>query len=169
MRKQTLLLTIILLIASTATSFSQLREYPDQSLKGLKGVRVVVKYQAPDEGSYALSQKQLQEAAELQLKTDDIKVLTDKEWSREPGKPYFYVLITGKRITSEKTPIFCFTIASDLIQQVSLSRKPAFKTEGSTWNQDYTLILSEDNLREVTLKLNKLAQEFAQSIHDANK
>jgi len=169
MNRNTLFLILNLLIATTAPLFGQLREHPDKSLKGVKGVRVIVNYQAPVIDSYGLTQKQLQDAVELRLKVDNIKVLTDKEWKHESGKPYFYITIEGTQVGSEKAPMFFYTIATDLIQEVLLSRIPSFKTEGSTWNQDYNLVLVKDELREVLLKIDEVAHDFAQSVHEANK
>jgi hypothetical protein len=169
MNKNTVVMVLILLIASAVPSFGQLRAHSNESLKGVKGIRVIVNYRGPVEDSHELTQKKLQDAVELQLKADDVKVLTGKEWRHEPGKPYFYVNIVGTQAGSEKTPTFFYSFSADLIQQVSLRRKPSLKTEGSTWNQDYALVLSKHDLRDLTLKINGVAHDFAQSVHEANK
>jgi hypothetical protein len=169
MKKNPVMLMLVVLIASTVPSFGQLREHPDESLKGLHGIRVIVNYQGPLEDSYGLTQKQLQEAVELRLKADDIKVLTDEEWGKEPGRPYFSVYVVGTEVGSEKSPMYFYSFATDLIQQVSLRRRPSFKTEGSTWNQDYAIVVAKYDLRRVTLKISDVAHDFAQSVHEANK
>jgi hypothetical protein len=160
---------LLTLIAATVSSPAQLREYPDASLKGIQGVRVVVKYAGPDERSYGLTQQQLQDAVELRLKADDVRVLTGEEWTGEPGQPYLCITIAGTRAGSEKTPVFFYSFAADLIQHVSLGRTPSVTTEGSTWNQDYALVVAQKDLREVTMKISDVAHEFAQSVRDANK
>ena len=160
---------LILLIASKVSLFGRLREYPDRSLTGLKGIRVVVNYKGPVEASSGLTQTQLQNLVELRLKADDIKVLTQEEWGHEPGKPYLNINVVGTQVGSEKTPTFFYSFATDLIQEVSLSRRPSFKTEGSTWNQDYDLIVGKDDLREVTMKISDVAHDFAESVLEANK
>jgi hypothetical protein len=169
MNKNMLVLTFILLIVSIVPSFGQLREHPDESLKGVKGIRVIVDYKGPVEDSYGLSRKQLQNAVELQLKVDGIKILTGEEWSHEPGKPYLNIIIVGTQVGSGKSPTFFYSFATDLIQEVSLGRKPSLKTEGSTWNQDYAFVVAKDDLREVTMKIGDVAREFAQSVHEANE
>jgi hypothetical protein len=167
--KNSLLLVLILFIVSAVPSFGQLREHPDESLKGVKGIRAIVNYQGPVEPSFGLTQKQLQDAVELRLKADDIKVLTDEEWNKEPGKPYLYIMIVGTEVGTGNTPTFFYSFAADFIQQVTLRRRLSLMTEGSTWNQDYALVVSKHDLREVTLKISDVAHDFAQSVHEANK
>jgi hypothetical protein len=160
---------LVLFIGSTVASFGQLREYPDESLKGVKGIHVIVNYRGPVEDSYGLTQKQLQDAVELRLKADDMKILNGEEWNKEAGKPYLYINIVGTQVGTGKTETFFYSFAVDLIQQVSLGRRPSFKTEGSTWNQDYALVVAKDSLRDVTLKISDVAHDFAQSVREANK
>jgi hypothetical protein len=162
-------LLLLVLFAATVPSSAQLREYPDSSLKGIQAVRVVVKYAGPDERSFGLTQQQLQDAVELRLKADDVRVLNEEEWNRQPGQPYLCITIAGTRAGSEKTPVFFYSFAADLIQHVSLGRTPTIVTEGSTWNQDYALVVARTDLREVTMKISDVAHEFAQSVRDANK
>lgn len=169
MNKNNLLFAVVLLLTSTVTASAQLREYPDESLKGLIGVRVIVNYKGPVEESYGLSQKQLQNTVESRLIADNIKVLNDKQWSREPGNPYFYITVIGTQVGSGTSPTFFYSFATDLIQNVSLGRIPSLKTQGSTWNQDYSLVVSKDSLRDVTIKISDVAHDFAQSVHEANK
>ena len=160
---------LILVLASSLPLFAQLRQYPDESLKGVKGVRVIVRYKGPVEDSYGLAQKKLQNVVESWLKADGVKVLTNEEWSREPGKPYLSITVVGTQVGSKQRPAFFYSIATDLIQEVSLSRRPLLKTEGSTWNQDYALVVPKNDLQEVLVKISDAAHDFAQSVREANK
>jgi hypothetical protein len=168
MNRNTFVLPFILLLVSTAPLVAQLREHPDESLKGVKGVRVVVNYQAPVEAPDGLTQRQLLALVDLQLKADNVGVLTDDQWIREPGKPYLNINVVGTQVGSGKASMFFFSFAADLIQDVSLRRAPVIKTEGSTWNQDYALVVPSDDLRDVTMKISAVAHDFAESIHEAN-
>ena len=105
----------------------------------------------------------------LRLKADDVKTLTDEEWNKEPGKPYLNVNVLGTQVGTGETRTFYYSFAVDFIQQVTCSRRPSVKTEGSTWNQDYALVVPKDDLRQVTLKISDVAHDFAQSVHEANK
>ena len=169
MNKNTFFFTLILLFASSVPSFSQLRQHPDESLKGMKGVRVIVSYKGPAENSYGLVQKKLRNAVESWLTADGVKVLTGEEWDHAPGKPYLSITVVGTQVGSKKEPAYFYSIATDLIQEVALSRKPFLKTEGSTWNQDYALVVPKNDLQEVMVKISDAAHDFAQSVHEANK
>jgi uncharacterized protein involved in high-affinity Fe2+ transport len=169
MNRNTFVLTFILLLVSTAPLAAQLREHPDESLKGVKGVRVVVNYQAPVEAPDGLTRRQLQSLVDLQLRADNVGVLTADEWNRAPGKPYLNINVVGTQVGSGKASMFFFSFAADLIQEVSLSRAPMVKTDGSTWNQDYALVVPRDDLRDVTMKISAVAHDFAESIHEANE
>jgi hypothetical protein len=169
MKPNVLVALSLLIIASTVLSYGQLREYPDASLIGLKGVRVVVDYQGPVEESYGLTESELQAAVELRLNADNVKVLDEKAWQREPGKPYLYINVVGTQVGSEKSPTYFYSFTADLIQEISLTRQPSDRTDGATWSQGYTLVVSRDNLREVTLKIGDVAHDFAVSVQEANK
>jgi hypothetical protein len=162
-------LVIAASIVSLAPAVGQLRENPDESLKGLKSVGVVVRYQAPAEDLYGLTQRQLYDAVVARLKAEDIDVVSDDALSKLPGKPHFCVYVVGTEIGSKRSPTFFFSFATDLIQDVTISRKPMTTAEGSTWNQDYALVVPGDDLRQVTLKVSDAAHEFAQSVREANK
>lgn len=168
MKKIPLALSFILLLVSTAPLFAQLREHPDISLKGIKKVRVVVNYRAPAEARDGLTQQQLKNLVELQLRADNVGILTQEEWNRVHGKPYLNINVVGTKVGSGKAAVFFFSFAADLIQDVSLRRVPLVKTEGSTWNQDYAIVVPMSDLRDVTLKITAVARDFAESIHEAN-
>jgi hypothetical protein len=158
-----------LVVAATTLSFAQLREYPDASLIGIQGVRVVVDYQAPNEGMYGLTQKNLQDAVKERLTVDNVKVLDEKQWEREPGSPYLYVHVVGTPVeTGGKRRLFVFSFSADLIQRVSLHRKPSYITDGATWSQGYFVVVPQDELRKVTLQISDVAHDFAESVHQAN-
>ncbi len=164
-----LALIAFLVVAATTVSFAQLREYPDESLIGLKGVRVVVHYEAPPEGTYGLTQQDLQDAVEERLIADNVNVLDEKQWEHEPGSPYLYIDVVGTPVdTVGKKRVFAFSFSADLVQRVALRRKPSYITDGATWSQGYFVVVPEDQLRKVTLQISDTAHDFAESVHDAN-
>lgn len=160
---------LVMLVASTVSLFGQLREQPDLSLVGVRGIRVIVNYQGPGENAYGLSQQQLQDAAESRLNADHVTVLKEEDWTKEPGRPLLYINIAGTQVGTGMPRAFLYSFAADLIQQVSLSRSPSLQTEGSTWNQDYAVVVEKDRLLDVSLKISDLADDFAQALREANK
>jgi hypothetical protein len=164
-------LVFFLTLATASPSLSQLREHPDESLIGVRGVHVVVRYQAPNEQPFGLTETDLRHAIETRLTADNVKVLDDRAWRREPGAPYLFVNVVGTQVDStrqDRSP-FVFSFTADLIQSVALARKPSFATEGATWSQGYFIVVSKDNLRDVTLQISNVAHDFAESLHEANK
>ncbi len=160
-----------ILACSTFPTFAQLREYPDESLAGLKGVHVIVKYNAPDEQAYGLTQDELQKAVEARLSADNIKVFDEKGWRQEPGMPYLFVNVVGTEVTTGRKDehVYVYSFAADLIQKVSLERQPSFTTEGATWSQGYFITVPTSELNRVTLQISDVAHDFAESIHQANE
>ena len=168
MKKSLLASLFALILATTVQSFSQLREYPDESLTGVKAVHVVVHYEAPNEAAYGLTEKDLQDAVEERLAADDVSVLDEASWSKEPGEPCFFVNVVGTQVDTEgKT--FAYSFSADFIQKVMLGRNSSFKTEGATWSQGYFLVVPYDRLSNVTLQISDVAHDFAGSLHEANK
>lgn len=164
-------LALALFLGATTQSLGQLREYPDQSLAGVKGVRVVVRYQAPSEHAYGLTEADLKRAIETRLAVDNVKVLDDTAWRKEPGEPYLFVNVVGTQVDSARHDAspFVFSFSADLIQKVVLASKPDFSTEGATWSQGYFVVVTKENLRDVTLQISNVAHDFAESLHEANK
>jgi len=76
-----------------------------KTLRGFKGVRVLVGSLEPEIEKEGLTVQQIQTDVELKLRLAGIKVLTKEEWSKEKGAPFLlasphlipYVLKVGKR------------------------------------------------------------------------
>jgi hypothetical protein len=171
MARNGFVLALALTLATTSPSLSQLREHPDESLIGVRGVHVVVRYQAPDEHLFGLTEDDLKHAIEVRLSADNVQVLDDRAWRQEPGEPYLFVNVVGTQVDStrqDRSP-FVFSFSADLIQKVALARKPSFTTEGATWSQGYFIVVSKEHLRDVTLQISNVAHDFAESLHEANK
>jgi hypothetical protein len=171
MGKTGIALGLVLGLAATGQSSAQLREYPDQSLAGVRGVHVVVRYQAPNEHVYGLTESDLKHAIETRLAADNVKVLDDTAWRKEPGEPYLFVNVVGTMVDSarqDRSP-FVFSFSADLIQNVMLASRPDYSTAGATWSQGYFVVVPKENLREVTLQISNVAHDFAESLHEANR
>jgi hypothetical protein len=170
MNRLTCAIILGLTLVTTIPSFSQLREYPDESLVGVKGVHVVVRYQAPNEGAYGLTQKDLQKAVEARLQADNVTLLDTNAWHKESGEPYLFVNVVGTQVEPGKkdNAVFVYSFSADLIQKVTLGRDPSFATDGATWSQGYFIVVPKDQLNNVTLQISDVAHDFAGSLHQAN-
>jgi hypothetical protein len=159
-----------LMFAATSPSPAQLREYPDESLRRIQGVRVVVRYQAPSEAAYGLTEDRLRAAVEARLAADNVRVLDETAWRQEPGEPCLFINVVGTQVDSSRkshSP-FVYSFSADLIQKVSLDRLPAFTSDAATWSQGYFLVVPREELRSVTLQISNVAHDFAESVHLAN-
>jgi hypothetical protein len=149
---------------------AQLREYPDESLRGIKAVHVIVHFEAPTDGKVGLTQVDLQSTVETCLEADHIKVIDDQQWKREHGSPYLYIEVVGTRVPTgiKDSPTYVYSFSADLIQQVALTRNRSFTTDGATWSQGYFIVVPKDQLNDVTMQIARVAQDFAASVHAAN-
>src|SRR2546425_3316356 len=68
-----------------------------ETLRGLKGVGVVVERVSPDAERDGLTQSQLQTDVELRLRKAGIPALTQEECRATPGHPFLYVNVNTHR------------------------------------------------------------------------
>ena len=102
------------------------------TLKGIKGVGVLVDVLEPDIEKDGLHRSSIQTDVELKLRMAGIKVLTEEETSKEPGAPYVRVSVfTSIRADLE---LYVFTIHVALRQLVDLSRDPEIGCVVDTWS-----------------------------------
>ena len=112
------LLVLFLLISSTA--YAQQTKYNIESLRGLKGVNVVVEDLQPNIEADGLGRDSIQADVELELRLAGIRVLTEEERLKEPGCPYLYVNVNSYKDSTIQT--YVFSISVELKQDVILMR-----------------------------------------------
>jgi len=100
------------------------------TLRGLKGVYVLIEELNPDLEKDGLTGEQLLTDAELKLRKVGIEVLTEEEWLKTPDLPYLYVNINGDKV---KNTFYCLSIQVSLIQEIRLERNSFIKASSSTW------------------------------------
>lgn len=103
------------------------------TLRGLKGVGILVEQLPPEVEREGLVRNQLQMEAESKLRMAGIKVLTREECLKTPGEPYLYINI-NVNIAKTESDIYPYTIDVMLIQKVSLLRTPEQITYAVTWS-----------------------------------
>jgi len=140
------------------------------SLGDIKGVYVVVQYDAPTDERYGLSKEDLQSALELRLKANDVRVLSDEEWSKTSRKPYLCLTIKGSKLTSTAgDPDYLFAWGLDLIQRVKILDPAKTESKAITWTQEYSAVLPEHALRTISVNVSDLALEFANALKASEK
>src|SRR5438445_108872 len=100
------------------------------TLRGLRGVGVLVEPLDPDVERAGLTTLQLQTAVEGQLQKAGIPVFTTEERLRVPGKPFLYVHVN---IVLRSYALATYFIHVEVNQRASLETD-AFLTTVSTWS-----------------------------------
>jgi hypothetical protein len=119
---------LLLLVASPA--FSQDDEPARRTLRGLKGVYVLVEDLESDAEKAGLSTNQIYTDVVLRLRKAGIKVLTWQEVSNEPGNPNLYIRASTMDTANG---LYAYNIDVHLSQLVMLTRKSAIKFHATTW------------------------------------
>ena len=104
-----------------------------ETLRGLKGVRVLVEDFASEVEKAGLTKNQLQPHIEDRLRRAGIKPLTQDECFVTPGEPYLYVNI-NLNFRKADPNIYSFSIDIGVIQNVTLDRDSKQKTYAATWS-----------------------------------
>ncbi|MGA2267560.1 MAG: hypothetical protein ABSH44_03720 [Bryobacteraceae bacterium] len=115
----------LLLAASVATAVDN--EFTRKSLKGLKGVNVLVEPLEAEVEQGGLTKTSIQTDVELRLRQAGITVLTDAENLAAPGSPYLYIVVLTFR-----GPQYNYSIGVELCQSVRLERDPSIQIFGAT-------------------------------------
>ena len=100
------------------------------TLRGLRGVGVLVEPLAPDVERAGLTTLQLQTEVEGQLRKAGIPVFTTEERLRVPGKPFVYVHV---QVVIRSYALATYFIQVELHQRASLETD-ALLTTVSTWS-----------------------------------
>jgi len=136
-----------------------------RSLAGLEGVGVLIKM--PEAEEYGFQADELQVIAELGLRRNGIKVLTDEEFVKARGNPYLDVSVTMVGGLSDDEVILGGAAAAmvdvALKQSVLLQRDPTilYRT-ASTWNKSVVWIGGVERIGEsVKETVKKYIDEFS--------
>jgi hypothetical protein len=134
-KKWLIVLMLILLVLGTLESplFAINGQSNLVSLKGLKGIGVLVENLPPEIEKEGLTKNQLQMEVEFKLREAGIKVLTREESFKTPGEPYLYINL-NVNVGKTESDIFPYSIDLLFIQKVSLIRDPQQITYATTWS-----------------------------------
>ncbi len=103
------------------------------TLRGIKGVGVLVEKLPPEVEQQGLKRNELQKAVESKLQKAGIKVLTRAGSLAAPGEPYLYINV-NVNIAKTESDIYPYSIDLLFTQKVSLVRDPKLTTYAVTWS-----------------------------------
>lgn len=119
------------LILCAGVSFSQSREEQRTTLRGLKGIVVVVEDLEPGIGGEGgLTPAQIRTDAELRIRKASIRILSAQEGFKVAGFPRLYINAQVRKLTPRQFPC---AIKVQVLQEMKLVRNPAMQCSASSW------------------------------------
>jgi hypothetical protein len=139
------------------------------SLRGLRGVSVVVGDLASQLGDLGMTKELVKEDVQKQLRTGGIPVLSPQEWLQTSGLPILYVQIALH--TPQKVDIFSVYISIKLFENVVLERDPGVKIPAVIWaSTSYVGTSNKTYLeRGIRRQIEDQVDEFINAYATANK
>jgi len=106
-----------------------------KSLRGLRGVSVVIEDLPSSAKKAGLTKSQLQIDVEVELRKAGIPVLTkDKRWTA-PGMPYLYVNVNSTALSGVLKGSYAFNVVVTLDQVVDLGLNRSKGIYAATWDK----------------------------------
>ena len=125
-------LMIALVLAWVGTGWGAGSVWEIKGLKGLGGVRVQIDKLPSVATQDGLYEDQLKTDVELRLRKVGIRVLSEEERLKEPGKPYLSVTTL---VAKNETGVYAVSVHAEILQYVLLDRDRLLGvTAGSTWS-----------------------------------
>jgi len=149
---------------------SSAEEYQRETLRGLRGVHVLIENMQPGaEERFGLTKEQLKTDIELRLRKAGVRVLTTKEMFATAGMPNLYLNLNAFAYSPGVCAFCAYKIKLALIEKVTLAR--GFKAQGSIWNTNALEInLKKEDIRQkVRDKVGELIDEFINDYLAANQ
>jgi hypothetical protein len=139
------------------------------SLRGLKGLGVVVEELQPEAERDGLTKSQLRTDVELKLRQAGLRVLSPEESLKEPGSPYLYVnLNTAKSEVLYAFATYAYALQVALKQEVTLTRDPDIRGSATTWDTGVLGTVGAANLPDLRKTLSDVLDRFINDYLAAN-
>jgi len=142
-------------------------EYNRATLKGLKGVWVVIGELDQDAIADGLTKQQLQTDVELRLRKVGIRVVLTQDESRKmPGAPILHV---SAPMMKSESGLYAYSICAELIQGVALARDTNIFVLGTTWStQEIGTVGKNKMVQSVRGAVGDLVDEFINAYLSVN-
>ena len=132
------------------------------TLKGVKGVGILVENLSQEVEREGITKNQLQIELEFKLREAGIKVLTKEECLTVPGEPYLYININLNTAKTEND-VYPYSIDVMFIQKVSLVRDPQQTTYSVTWSTGGVGSISKQLLNQLRSSVSDIVDIFIQA------
>jgi hypothetical protein len=169
MLKQSLALLVLLLAPAYLQAQTSVDSHYPGSLRGLKGVRLVVKFgraEAMDKSQRPAVLKLLQSDAEAKLAKAGIPLLvTTGDMENAPGAPQLIVTVTLDKPNGHVFPVVSET---RLLQKARLSQDPSIELDVLTWVTRSVGVYDISNLSLLRLQVVNEVDKFIKEYAEAN-
>jgi hypothetical protein len=119
-------------LRSLTPVFAQDDKLSRQTLRGIKGVHVVIEFLKPEIEEDGLTEDRLRKEAELKFQKAGIKVLSERENQMAPGRPQIYMNLNILKY--KYFPVYIYHNRVELVQDVYLGRASTIRTGAVTWS-----------------------------------
>ncbi len=137
------------------------------SLAGIKTVCVSVVGVTDEVKKVGLSAEQIEKDVEEKLKEIGIKVVSEEDAEKLPGKPSLYVNISARK--RERVAAFMFHTDVGVLQEVELVRDPMIRIMSITWTKGRIgECPSRGLVKAMDETINYLMEEFCKDYRKAN-
>jgi len=161
------ILPAALLLCSLAPARASDSEIDRASLKGLKGVFVLVEDLNPPEEQGGLKTADIQADALQKLQAAGIPLLSKEQDIDTPGMPTLYISVSVA--SSASSDLWPFSIDVNLEQQATLKRNPdTFVPTAITWHVGSLGAVDKSNIRSVRDRVNEQVAKFVNAYNKVN-
>ncbi len=146
----------LLLVLLTGSNAAADIEYERETLRGLRGIRVVVERLPPEAERDGLTRSTIQTDVELKLRQAGIPLLSRAD--RPPGSPYLYVNVNTYQ---SRVGLYAFSVQAGLVQFVILERNRNITSQATTWEATGSVgAVGSEKLSEVRNAVRDMVDEF---------
>ena len=139
--------TLLLLLLEGSSQIISAQTYKAKTLRGLRGVYVLIEGLSSDAKKAGLTKSQLQIDVEVELRKAGILVLTEDERVKTPGRPYLYVNVTSVALPGEFKGLYAYHVTVQLNQMADLRRNRSIGIYGITWERAYVGYSGKSHLK----------------------
>jgi hypothetical protein len=165
-----LLLGVMVIVCSVAFGADDDNPYARETLRGLRGIKVVIEHLKPHTERAGLRRSQIQTDVKLRLRKAGIRVLTLEEGLATPGGPYLYININSSPGTGPLANLVAFNIEVALKQSAFLTRNTAITTLGATtWSIGFLVGVHQEDVRQIRDYVGDLVDAFINDYLSVNR
>ena len=161
-----LILATCLLGAWAWPALAETGQSARQTLRGLKGVLVVITGISPEAERDGLKKSDLLADVEDRLKQAGIRVLSRAERFQAPGQPHLYVRFIDQKRTDME--LYAISIAVHLEQHVRLTRDAKVLVPAETWGMTGVVSVGAKELQSVRRLVVDFVDLFVEAMIAAN-